>query len=107
VTWINVAGLHEVKIIEKIGELFELHPLLLEDTLNTEHRPKFEDFGAWILIVLKMLYFDQEHGGIKAEQVSLVMGSGFVISFQEGEADLFDPVRERGLSLLCSDRCDR
>jgi magnesium transporter len=95
VTWINIDGIHQVEIIEKLGSHFGLHPLLLEDILNTEQRPKMEDFGDYIFVVLKMLYFGGKGDEIEAEQVSLVLGSNFVISFQEREGDVFDPVRER------------
>ena len=95
VTWINIAGLHEAEVIEKIGKRFDMHPLLLEDILHTEQRPKMEDFGGYVFIVLKMLQFNKERKEIEAEQVSLVLGSNFVISFQEQEGDVFNPVRER------------
>jgi magnesium transporter len=95
-TWINIEGVHELAIIEKIGEHFGLHPLLLEDIANTEQRPKMEDYGEYIFIVLKMLFHDDKTNEVKAEQVSLILGSNFVISFQEGiKGDVFDPVRER------------
>ena len=95
VTWINIDGIHDIKIIEKIGKHFDLHPLILEDIVNTEQRPKIEDFGDYIFIVLKMLYYNEKEDGIQAEQVSLIVGSNFVISFQEKEGDVFDPIRER------------
>ncbi|MFC1910510.1 magnesium/cobalt transporter CorA [Chloroflexota bacterium] len=95
VTWINIDGLHEVKIIEKLGSQFGLHPLLLEDILNTDQRPKMEDYGDYIFVVLKMLYPDENRVKIEAEQVSLILGSNFVISLQEREGDVFDPVRDR------------
>jgi magnesium transporter len=94
VTWINIDGIHQVDIIEKLGSCYNLHPLLLEDILNTEQRPKMEDFGDYIFIVLKMLDFG-ENGVIEAEQVSLVFGPNYVISFQEHEGDVFNSVRER------------
>jgi len=95
VTWINIDGIHEVDIIEKLGTHFGLHPLLLEDILNTEQRPKMEDYGDYIFVVLKMLYRGEGRNEIEAEQVSLILGSNFVISFQEREGDVFDPVRDR------------
>ncbi|UCB56459.1 MAG: magnesium/cobalt transporter CorA [Candidatus Omnitrophota bacterium] len=95
VTWINIDGIHNIEIIEKIGKHFGFHPLMLEDIVNTGQRPKLEDFESYIFIVLKMLYFDEKAGEINAEQVSLVLGSNFVISFQEKEGDVFDHVRER------------
>jgi len=95
VTWINIDGLHDIKIIEKIGKHFGLHPLLLEDILNTGQRPKMEDFESHIFVVLKMLYHDKKADEIVAEQVSIVLGDKFVISFQEREGDVFDSIRER------------
>ena len=95
VTWINVDGLHETDIIDKIGMHFGLHPLLLEDILNTEQRPKMEDFGDYIFVVLKMLYCGEGNNDIESEQMSLILGPNFVISFQEREGDIFNIVRER------------
>jgi len=95
ITWINIDGIHQVEIIEKLGNYFGLHPLLLEDILNTEQRPKMEDYGDYIFIVLKMLYLGEANNEIEAEQVSLILGSNFVISFQERGRDVFEPVRDR------------
>ncbi|UCD13661.1 MAG: magnesium/cobalt transporter CorA [Thermoplasmatales archaeon] len=95
VTWINIDGVHQLDVIEKIGKQFGLHPLVLEDIMNTGQRPKMEDFENYIFIVLKMLYFDEKAKEIKAEQVSLILGSNFVLSFQESEGDVFNSVRER------------
>lgn len=94
ITWINIDGLHQVDIIEKIGKNFDLHPLLLEDILNTEQRPKIEDFETCIYIVLKMLLYDEKTNEINSEQVSIILGQNFVISFQEKEVDVFNPLRE-------------
>lgn len=95
VTWINVDGIHQVDTIEKIGKHFDLHPLILEDIVNTEQRPKMEDFEQYIFVVLKMLQYNEKEDEIIAEQVSLILGSNFVISFQETEGDIFDPIRDR------------
>lgn len=95
VTWINIDGIHDVSIIEKLGKEFELHPLILEDILNTTQRPKFEDFERYIFIVLKMLSYTDKKNGVEAEQVSLILGANFVISFQEIVGDVFDEVRDR------------
>ncbi|MDH4210045.1 MAG: magnesium/cobalt transporter CorA [candidate division WOR-3 bacterium] len=95
VTWINVDGIHDVDIIEKIGNNYGLHPLLLEDIMHAEQRPKIEDFENYLFLVLKMLSFDEKEHVIRIEQVSLVLGPSYVISFQEREGDVFDPVRER------------
>jgi len=93
VTWINVNGIHDTDLISGIGKCFGLHPLLLEDIVNTDQRPKMEDYGDYIFIVMKMLYSNEK--GINAEQVSFVLGQNFVISFQESEGDVFDVIRER------------
>jgi magnesium transporter len=96
VTWINVEGVHKVEVVEKLGNCFGLHPLVLEDILNTDQRPKIEIYGDYVYIVLKMLYDGDLKRPIETEQVSLILGSNFVISFQEGkEGDVFNPVRER------------
>ncbi|MGA1865613.1 MAG: magnesium/cobalt transporter CorA [bacterium] len=95
VTWINVDGLHDIELILKIGENFDLHPLVLEDIVNTNQRPKYEDYGNYVYVVLKMLYFNGDADEIKAEQVSIIIGANFIISFQEEEGDVFNPVRER------------
>ena len=96
VTWINVDGVHNVPLMEKLGGCFQIHPLILEDILNTDQRPKMDDMEQYIYIVLKMLDYDTKKDEIIAEQVSLVLGGNFVISFQEGSAgDVFDAVRER------------
>jgi len=95
VSWINVDGLHETEVIEKIGGHFGIHPLVLEDIVNTGQRTKAEEFENYIFIVLKMLLYDDAGGHIVAEQVSLILGPHFLISFQEKEGDVFDFVRER------------
>jgi len=95
ITWINIDGLHDIEIIEKIGKYFDLHPLVLEDIVNTEQRPKLEDFENHIFVVLKMLYYDNKKNDLEAEQVSIIFGSNFVISFQERLGKIFEPLRER------------
>jgi len=95
VTWINIDGVHQLEIIEKIGELFKIHPLVLEDIVNTGQRPKMEDFVDYIFLTLKMLRYFEGEKETKTEQVSMILGSNFVISFQESEGDVFDPIRER------------
>ena len=94
-TWINVDGVHDMALIEKLGHHFMIHPLTLEDTVNTTHRPKLEEFDAYLYVVLKMLDYDAEREKIRSEQVSLMIGPNFLISFQEQEGDVFNAVRER------------
>ncbi|MBI5374963.1 MAG: magnesium/cobalt transporter CorA [Candidatus Schekmanbacteria bacterium] len=96
VSWIDIEGVHDLHLIEKMGEHFGLHPLTLEDVVNTVQRPKAEFFDNYIYIVLNMLYPGKEDSEIKSEQVSIICGSNFIISFQEGiDGDVFDPLRER------------
>jgi len=95
VTWINISGLHDTDMIKEIGEIFHLHPLVLEDIVNTQQRPKMEDYESYIYLVLKMLAYDDEAGVIRSEQISLILGPTYVISFQEKDGDVFDPVRDR------------
>ena len=115
VTWINIDGLHQMEVLEKLGSCYGIHPLVLEDIL-TDQRPKIEDYDDYIFIVLKMLYYD-EKGDKKAEerddgegeededdlgdtnldmdQVSMILGPNFIISFKEKEVDVFNPLRDR------------
>jgi len=95
VTWINVDGVHDVEVIKKLGDCFEIHPLVLEDIVNTNQRPKIEDYEKYIFFVLKMLYVDDKTHEIHSEQVSLILGQNYVISFQEQVGDVFNAVRER------------
>jgi len=95
VTWINVEGLHDVGIIEKLGNRFGLHTLIQEDILNTAERPKMEDYGDHIFLLLKVFVLGNRNHDEKIQQVSLVLGSNFVISFQEKDSGVFDPVRDR------------
>lgn len=96
VTWINVIGLHQVAVLEKLNECFGLHPLVLEDILNTDQRPKMEDYGDYLFIVLKALFLNGDRGeAVGNEQVSLVLGPNFVLTFQEKEGPLFNPIRDR------------
>ncbi len=96
VTWLNVDGLHDVETIAKIGEIFGIDPLVLEDIVNTAQRPKMEDFGDYLFIVFKMIYSWGDKGDIVSEQVSLVLGTNFVLSFQEEpNRDVFETIRQR------------
>jgi len=95
ITWLNVEGVHDVELIRTLGEHYSLHPLVLEDIVSTVQRPKVEDYGDYIYIVLRMLR-PLPNGDFESEQFSMVLGSGFLLTFQEGlEGDLFDPVRTR------------
>lgn len=94
VTWIDVDGLHDSAIIAAVSEEAGLHPLVQEDVASVGQRAKVEDYGQYLYIVIRMLAPDGT-GGISEEQVSLILGDGFVVSFQEGAGDVFDPIRQR------------
>lgn len=95
VTWINIDGLHQTEGIERIGRHFGLHPLVLEDIVHTEQRPKLEDFGSYLFLVTKMLNYDNATEQVVTEQVSFVLGANFVMTFQEGAKDDFISIRTR------------
>jgi len=95
VSWINIDGIYDVRLMEKLGKHYELHPLVLEDILHTGQRPKYEDFDNYLFVVLKMLSYNEDSQAVESEQVSLIVGSSFVISFQERIGDVFEQIRER------------
>jgi magnesium transporter len=94
-SWINVDGIHKPEVIEELGKHFGLHPLVLEDIVNTGQRPKMEEAEDHVFVVMKMLYEDRDNGELKAEQISVVFGQNWVITFQETGEDVFDHVRKR------------
>ena len=94
-TWLNITGLHDIDIIEKIGIYFNIHPLVMEDILNTGQRPKLEDYEDYLYIVFKMLFYDMDENMVKSEQISIILSKNYLISFQEIEGDVFNPLRER------------
>ena len=95
VTWINVDGVHDTDLIKNIGENFGLHPLVMEDIVNTGQRPKMEEGDDYLFFVIKMLRYDKEQEMVIGEQLSLILGETFLLTFQEQPGDVFDPVRER------------
>ncbi|MDD5456301.1 MAG: magnesium/cobalt transporter CorA [Candidatus Margulisbacteria bacterium] len=96
ISWINIDGVHDHKIIKDVEEMLGLHPLVIEDLTNTSQRPKYEDFGDYIFILLKMLEDNKERNEIDIEQVSLIITKDLVVSFQEDkEGDVFECIRDR------------
>jgi magnesium Mg(2+) and cobalt Co(2+) transport protein (corA) len=94
ITWININGLNNIEEIRKIGNYTHLNALLLEDVLDTEHRPKVELLEDNLLVIIKMLFFQGEE--LIAEHLALLLGENYLITFQESEGgDVFDPVRKR------------
>ena len=95
VTWVNIDGIHDTKLIESIGTKIGLHPLVLEDIVNTEQRPKLEDHEHHLFAVMKMLSYDTKAREVVVEQLSIVLGPTYVITFQEAPGDAFESVRAR------------
>jgi magnesium transporter len=95
VSWINIDGLHDVDLIRCLGEHFGIHPLIQEDVVDTEHRPKIEDMGDYLFLILKMIRWDEQKNEIQSEQVSFLLGLNYVITFQEQPGDVFESIRER------------
>ena len=95
VTWINIDGIHQIEMMEKIGTHFGIHPLVMEDILNTGQRPKMDDLDDYIFVVSKMLNYNEDDDVVDADQISIILGQNFVISFQDKGRDVFEPLRKR------------
>jgi magnesium transporter len=93
INWLDIDGLHDTKLIGKLEELFKIHPLVLEDCVNTHQYPKVDEYDDYIFLVLKMISLNGKI--LASEQVSLILGPNFVITLQDGNKDVFDPIRER------------
>ena len=94
VTWINADGIHDIWMVQAIGDAVGIHPLTLEDIANTRQRPKIEDYSDYLYVAIRMLSPDSD-GEFQSEQVSLVLGRGYIVSFQEQPGDAFERIRER------------
>src|SRR5678816_199650 len=95
VTWINIDGLGDIEALRLLGDRFKLHPLALEDVLNTGQRPKTEPYETYLFIIVQMVYHDVDEK-MCGEQVSMFLGNNFLITVQEeAKFDVFNPVRER------------
>ncbi|MBX7149464.1 magnesium/cobalt transporter CorA [bacterium] len=96
VEWLNVEGIHDTALVAYLGKELNIHPLVLEDVMNSNQRPKIEDFGSYIYLVLKMLRFDEVKREVFSEQVSFIVGPNWLVSFQEGfQGDVFNSLRDR------------
>ncbi|HOX36861.1 MAG TPA: magnesium/cobalt transporter CorA [Candidatus Brocadiia bacterium] len=93
--WVNIDGVFDTATIERVGAAFGIHPLVLEDICHTSQRPKYESYGSYAYVVMRMLQGDPENSYIENEQLSLVLGKSFVLTFQEKQGDSFDGVRDR------------
>ena len=95
VTWVSVCGLHETEFLKQVGEKFKIHPLVLEDILNTDTRPKIEITDDYLFIVMKLVMFNPEQKILETEQVSFILGKTFLFSFSEKSDEIFNPVKDR------------
>lgn len=95
VTWINIDGLRKTDV-EQICNHYDVHPLILEDILSMNQRPKMDEVDGVLYCLLNMLYFNENHGGVESEQISIVLGRDFVITFQEDpQRDVLNPLRDK------------
>ena len=95
VSWINIDGLHDAGVIQKLGDLFGIHGLLLEDMLNTDQRPKITETDKLMIVILKLLEYDEKTDRLSSEQISLILDDSYLITLQEKVGDYFDPIRDR------------
>lgn len=95
VSWININGLHDTELLRSLGNGFGLHSLVLEDIVNTGQRPKMEEYDDYLFFVIKMMRYDQAEGRMHSEQLSMILGKTFLLTFQERPGDVFEPVRDR------------
>ena len=95
VNWINIYGIHDLDLIQSLGDEFDLPALLLEDLLNTDQSPKYEDGETYDAFIMKMLSLEEHSGKIQAEQITIILRKDSVITVQERKGDVFEPVRER------------
>lgn len=95
VSWVIVEGVHDIELMEKIQNYFNIHPLAMEDIVHTTQRPKAEEYQDKLFIVLRMFIYDEENHSLKNEQVSLILGKNYLLTFLEDPGDVFNPVRDR------------
>jgi magnesium transporter len=95
VTWVSVCGLHETEFLKQVGEKFKVHPLVLEDILNTDTRPKIEITDDYLFMVMKLVMFNPEQKILETEQVSFILGKTFLFSFSEKSDEIFNPIKDR------------
>lgn len=95
ISWVDIVGLHDTDLITKYSNFFKLHPLIKEDLVDVGQRPKIEVYDNCIFVVMKMAYFKHRSKNLSFEQVSFILTGSTVISFQEKEGDVFEPVRTR------------
>jgi len=95
VSWISVYGLHDEQLISKLGETFGIHSILLEDMLNTGQRPKITETDKYLIVILKILDFDEKTHQLSSNQISMILDDSFLITIQEKEGHYFESIRDR------------
>lgn len=96
VSWVNVDGVHEAGLVENVCKIFDVHPLIAEDIVNTSQRPKMEEYDNHVFFVLNMLTYNDEKKDVDSEQISILLDRNYVLSFQEEkQGDVFDIIRDR------------
>ena len=93
--WLNIHGVHDAALIKQVGDLFQLHPLVQEDILNTEQRPKLDEFDDYLFFESRSFKYDKTNMAVDSEQVSFVLGHNYLLTFQERSTGIFEPVRTR------------
>ena len=93
--WLNIHGVHKAALIKQVGDLFHLHPLVQEDILNTEQRPKLDEFDDYLFFESRSFKYDKTNMAVDSEQVSFVLGHNYLLTFQERSTGIFEPVRTR------------
>lgn len=93
--WLNIHGVHDAALIKKIGDLFNLHPLVQEDILNTQQRPKIDEYDDYLFLEARSFKYDQINMAVDSEQISFVLGRNYLLTFQERSTGIFEPVRVR------------
>lgn len=109
VKWIEIDGVHQSELIQMLGSKLQLHPLVMEDIMTTRQRPKVDEYSEYLFIVLRLLIYDEVSGNIQDEQLSLILGRDYLITFQEKSSSLFDHLKERlrlGKGLIRKQRAD-
>lgn len=96
--WINLEGLYDVEPVKELAARYQLHPLTVEDILNVGQRSKVEEFDDYLFVTLKMLHCKKKSKDFQIDQLSIVLGKNFLLSFQEQPTDLFDDIRKRLLT---------
>ena len=95
INWINVEGLNDVAALQRLGEYYKIHPLVLEDILTADQRPKIEIYDEYICIIVRMLYTSKISKQVSYEQISIILGPDYVVSFTESQSELFKPIYDR------------